>query len=120
MNDPCQKGSRLTVDNDVDTDCNNNHVNEGSHSSSSYLLLDDDKSPSDVGSSPLLSQRSVVVEDIDNARSQVTFDTMDLTNADFLTPCGLSSFSVVAFPEKTEDVHFGTMTTTSWGGRRRC
>jgi hypothetical protein len=64
--------------------------------------LDDDTSPSDDGSSPLLSQRSVVVEDNDDSGSQVTFKTMVLSNADFLTPGGLNSFSVVALPAKRE------------------
>ena len=73
MNDPRQKGSH------VDFDCDNNDVSEGSHSSSSYSSSGDDESLCDDGSSPLLSQRSVVVEDNDNAGSQVIFDTVDLT-----------------------------------------
>ncbi len=65
---------------DNDTNRDDNDVDEGSHTSSSYLSLDDDESPGDDGSSPLLLQRSVVVEDNDDAGSQVTFDTVDLYN----------------------------------------
>jgi hypothetical protein len=43
-----------------------------------YSSSGDGESLGDDGSSPLLSQRSVAVEDNDYARSQVTFDTMDL------------------------------------------
>ena len=97
---PRQKGGRLTDNDDDDTDRDNNDVDEGSHSSSSYSLSGDDGSLGDDGSSPLLSQRSVVVEDNDDSGSQVTFE--DLTDADFLTPGGLNSFSVVALPAKRE------------------
>ena len=43
-----------------------------------------------------------MVEDNDDSGSQVTFKTMVLSNADFLTPGGLNSFSVVALPAKRE------------------
>ncbi len=73
---------------------------EGLYSSSCESLSSDD------GANNLQSQSSVEDSEDDNVAddtgSQVTFDTMDLADTDFLTPGGLNSFSVVALPEKRE------------------
>jgi hypothetical protein len=72
---------------------------EGSYSSSCGSSSGDD------GAHHLQSQSSEEEEDddcADDARSQVTFDTMDMAETDFLTPGGLNSFSVVALPAKRE------------------
>ena len=82
----------MTANDDDDTDRDDNNNYEGSHSSSSYSSSDVDESLGDDGSSPLLSQRSVVVKDNDDAGSQVTFDTVDLTTpANFTCPICLNA-----------------------------
>ena len=40
--------------------------------------------------------------DAEDAGSQVSFDTMEMSETDFLTPGGLNSFSVVALPAKRD------------------
>jgi vacuolar-type H+-ATPase subunit I/STV1 len=73
---------------------------EGLYSSSCESLSGDD------GANNLQSQSSV--EDLeddnvaDDTGSQVTFNTMDLADTDFLTPGGLNSFAVMVLLEKRE------------------
>jgi hypothetical protein len=73
---------------------------EGSYSST------DDSSSGDDGAHQHLQSQSSVEEEIDHdakdAWSQVSFDTMEMSETDFLTPGGLNSFSVVALPAKRD------------------
>ncbi len=64
-----------------------------------------DSASGDDGAHHLQLQSSVEEEDnncANDARSQVTFDMMDMAETDFLTPGGLNSFSAVALLAKTE------------------
>ncbi len=64
----------------------------------SYSSTDDSSSGDDGAHQHLQSQSSVEVEidhDAEDAGSQVSFDTMEMSETDFLTPGGLNSFSVV-------------------------
>ena len=74
--------------------------NEGSYSST------DDSSSGDDGAHQHLQSQSSVEEEIDHnakdARSLVLFDTMEMSETDFLMPGGLNSFSVVALPAKRD------------------
>jgi hypothetical protein len=71
----------------------------------SYSSTDDSSSGDDGAHQHLQSQSSVEVEidhDAEDAGSQVSFDTMEMSDTDFLTPGGLNSFSVVALPVKRD------------------
>ena len=70
-------------------------------SSSSYESL----SNKDGANNLQLQSSAKDVEDgnlADDTGSQVTFETIDMADTDFLTPGGLNSFSVIALPEKRE------------------
>ena len=74
--------------------------NEGSYSST------DDSSSGDDGAHQHLQSQSSVEEEIDHdakdAGSLVSFDMMEMSETDFLTPGGLNLFSVVALPAKRD------------------
>jgi len=73
---------------------------EGSYS------LTDDSSSSDDGAHQHLQLQSSVEEKIDHdakdAGSLVSFDMMEMSETDFLTPGDLNLFSVVALPGKRD------------------
>jgi len=77
-----------------------NDNDEGSNS------LTDDSSSGDDGAHQHLQLQSSVKEEIDHnakdAGSLVSFDTMEMSETDFLTPGGSNLFSVVALPVKRD------------------
>ena len=86
----------------------------------SYSSTNDSSSHDDEAHQHLQSQSSVEEEidhDAEDARSLVSFDTLEMSETDFLTPGGLNSFSVVALLAKRDKLVLKDLPKTTKASR---